>query len=168
MVENSFMDGLHVAFFAFVYCNFAASVNTTAIRTDWETTTAKAVNYSFYMRIPLPPGFFYRAKVGNIYLSFAMQPPFTAFASVAFFKHLIFCLIEVKYMAIIIQARNVSNGGNSIKLLHLRFYVALMGSCLGFFYSENYRTHYMLLLYSFWVPQIVHNVVTEAKKPLHI
>lgn len=25
----------------------------------------------------------------------------------------------------------------------------------------------MLLLYSFWVPQIVYNVVTEAKRPLH-
>ena len=80
-----------------------------------------------------------------------MQPPFTAFASVAFFKLLIFCVIEVKYMAIIIQARNASNGGNSIELLrrqvamlHLRFYVALMGS------------------------QIVHNVATEAKKPLHL
>ena len=42
-------------------CNFAASVDTTAIRTDWETTTGKAVNYSFYMRIPLPPGFIYCA-----------------------------------------------------------------------------------------------------------
>ena len=105
-----------------------------------------------------------------------MQPLFTAFASVAFFKLLIFCVIEIKYMAIIIQAsRNVSNGGNSIELLrrqiamlHLRFYVALMESCLGFFYSENYRKHYMLLRYSFWVPQVVHNVVTEAKKPFHL
>jgi len=80
----------------------------------------------------------------------------------------------MKYMAIIIQARNASNGGNSVELLrrqtamlHLRFYVALLGSCLGFTYSNNYRTLYMLLLYSFWIPQIVHNVVTEAKKSMH-
>ena len=180
--------------------------NTTAIRTDWETTTGKAVNYSFYMmticltQIVLLLRQFLHTQVHSaatrvsqlcigwqtvinallylvhIYLSLAMQPPFTAFASVAFFKLLIFCVIEIKYMAIIIQAsRNVSNGGNSIELLrrqiamlHLRFYVALMESCLGFFYSENYRKHYMLLRYSFWVPQVVHNVVTEAKKPFHL
>ena len=155
--------------------------NTTAIRTDWETTTGKAVNYSFYMmticltQIVLLLRQFLHTQVHSaatrvsqlcigwqtvinallylvhIYLSLAMQPPFTAFASVAFFKLLIFCVIEVKYMAIIIQARNASNGGNSIELLrrqvamlHLRFYVALMGS------------------------QIVHNVATEAKKPLHL
>ena len=185
-------------------CNFEASVNSTAIRTDWETTTGKAINYSFYMMticltqiVLLLRQLLHTQSqsastrvsllcIGwqtvidallclvHIYLSLAMQPLFTAFASVAFFKLLIFCVIEMKYMAIIIQARNASNGGNSVELLrrqiamlHVRFYVALMGSCLGFFYSNNYRTLYMLLLYSFWVPQIIHNVVTEAKKPMH-
>ena len=186
-------------------CDFVASVNTTAIRTDWETTTGKAVNYSFCMMIVCLTQIVLLLRqllhtqaqsaairvsllcIGwqtvvdallclvHIYLSLAMQPLFTAFASVAFFKLLIFCVIEMKYMAIIIQARNASNGGNSVELLrrqiamlHLRFYVALLGSCLGFFYSENCRIIYMLLLYSFWVPQIVHNVVTEAKKPMNL
>ena len=186
-------------------CNYGSSVNLTAVRTNWEATTGKAINYSFYMMticltqivLLLKQLLHTQAQsaatrvsllcIGwqtvvdallclvHIYLSLAMQPLFTAFASVAFFKLLIFCVIEMKYMAIIIQARNASNGGNSIELLrrqitmlHLRFYVALMGSCLGFFYSgDGYRTPYILLLYSFWVPQIVHNVVTEAKKPLH-
>mmetsp|Transcript_738 Transcript_738/g.810 ORF Transcript_738/g.810 Transcript_738/m.810 type:complete len:1236 (+) Transcript_738:144-3851(+) len=186
-------------------CNFAANINASAIRTDWEVTTGKAINYSFYMMticltqivLLLRQLLHTQAQsvatrvsllcIGwqtvvdallclvHIYLSLAMQPLFTAFASVAFFKLLIFCVIEMKYMAIIIQARNASNGGNTIELLrrqiamlHLRFYVALMGSCLGFFYSgDSYRTPYMLVLYSFWVPQIIHNVVTEAKKPLH-
>ncbi|KAG7364250.1 ring finger domain containing protein [Nitzschia inconspicua] len=186
-------------------CGFVASVNATAIRTDWEHTTGKAINYSFYMMLTCLTQIVLLLRqllhtqaqsaatrvslmcIGwqtvvdallclvHIYLSLAMQPLFSAFASVAFFKLLIFCVIEMKYMAIIIQARNASNGGNTIELLrrqiamlHLRFYVALMASCLGFFYSgETYRTAYMLLLYSFWVPQIVHNVVTEAKRPLH-
>ena len=186
-------------------CNFSARINTTAIRTDWEKTTGKAINYSFYMMticltqivLLLRQLLHTQAQsaatrvsllcIGwqtvvdallclvHIYLSLAMQPLFTAFASVAFFKLLIFCVIEMKYMAIIIQARNASNGGNTIELLrrqigmlHLRFYVALMGSCLGFFHSNDmYRTPYILILYSFWVPQIVQNIVTEAKKPLH-
>ncbi|KAL3925471.1 MAG: hypothetical protein SGILL_000388 [Bacillariaceae sp.] len=186
-------------------CGFAANVNVTAIRTDWEHTTGKAINYSFYMMLTCLTQIVLLLRqllhtqaqsaatrvslmcIGwqtvvdallclvHIYLSLAMQPLFTAFASVAFFKLLIFCVIEMKYMAIIIQARNSSNGGNTIELLrrqiamlHLRFYVALMTSCLGFFYSgDTYRTAYMLLLYSFWVPQIVQNIVTEAKRPLH-
>jgi len=111
--------------------------------------------------------------LGHISLSLAMQPLFTAFASVAFFKLLIFCVIEMKYMAIIMQARN---GGNNttellrrqLTMLHLRFYVALMGVLMLFFYAgEEYRTSYMLTLYSFWVPQIILNIVTEAKRPLH-
>ena len=53
-------------------------------------------------------------------------------------------------------------------MLHLRFYVALIGCFLLFFYVwESYQTIYVLALYSFWIPQIVQNIVTEAKRPLH-
>jgi hypothetical protein len=186
-------------------CDFTANLNATAIRTDWEHTTGKAINYSFYMMLTsltqivllLRQLLHSQAQsaatrvsllcigwqtvldallcLAHIYLSLAMQPLFTAFASVAFFKLLIFCVIEMKYMAIIIQARNANNGGNTIELLrrqiamlHLRFYVALIASFLAFFYAwDSYRTLYLLLLYSFWVPQIIQNIVTEAKRPLH-
>jgi transmembrane E3 ubiquitin-protein ligase len=186
-------------------CNFVANVNATAIRTDWQNTTGKAINYSFYMLLTCLTQIVVllrqllhtqsqsaAARVSllcigwqtvldallcliHIYLALAMQPVFTAFASIAFFKLLIFCVIEMKYMAIIMQARNANNGGNTTELLrrqvamlHLRFYVALVGSFLAFFYAgDSYRTIYMLILYSFWVPQIVQNVITEAKHPLH-
>ena len=186
-------------------CEFTAALNATAIRTDWEHTTGKAINYSFYMMLTCLTQIVVLLRqllhtqaqsaatrvsllcIGwqtvldallclvHIYLSLAMQPLFTAFASVAFFKLLIFCVIEMKYMAIIIQARNVNNGGNTtellrrqIAMLHLRFYVALIASFLAFFYAgETYRTVYVLALYSFWVPQIIQNVITEAKRPLH-
>lgn len=186
-------------------CNFAASLNATAIRTDWEDTSGKAINYSFYMMLTCLTQIVLLLKqllhtqaqsaatrvsllcvgwqavldallcLAHIYMSLAMQPLFTAFASVAFFKLLIFCVIEMKYMAIIIQARNSSNGGNTtellrrqIAMLHLRFYVALIGAFLASFYTwDSYRTLYILALYSFWVPQIIQNVVTQAKRPLH-
>ena len=187
-------------------CGFVADLNATAIRTDWEDTTGKAFNYSFCMVLTclaqiallLRQLLFTQSQsaatrvsllcIGwqtvldamlclvHIYQSLAIQPLFTAFASVAFFKLLIFCVIEMKYMAIIIQARNSSNGGGNnvdllrrrIAMLHLRFYVALMGTLIVFFYTwENYKIIYILVLYSFWVPQIVYNVTTEAKGPLH-
>lgn len=187
-------------------CDFTSVLNATAIRTDWESTTGKAINYSFYMMLICLAQIIVLLRqllhtqhqstatrvsllcigwqtvldallcLGHVYLSLAMQPLFTAFASVAFFKLLIFCIIEMKYMAIIIQARNNANGGlvttdllrRQVAMLHLRFYVALMGAFLAFFYAgQRYRTFYMLVLYSFWVPQIVYNVITEAKRPLH-
>ena len=107
-------------------CGFAADLNATALRTDWETTTGKAVNYSFYMMLVCLAQILVLLRqllhsqsqsaatrvsllcigwqtvldallcLAHIYLSLAMQPLFTAFASVAFFKLLIFCVIEMK------------------------------------------------------------------------
>jgi len=186
-------------------CNFTAFLNTTALRTDWDATTSKAINYSFVMMVVCLSQILVLLRqllhsqsqstatrisllcigwqtnidallcLAHIYLSLAVQPLFTAFASVAFFKLLIFCVIEMKYMAIIIQARNSANGGQStevlrrqVAVLHLRFYMALLVTFLFIFYlSDRYRTYYMLTLYSFWVPQIIMNVWTEARNPLH-
>jgi Ring finger domain len=187
-------------------CNFHAHVNTTALRTDWDATTSKAINYSFYMMLVCLTQILILLRqllhsqsqsvatrvsllcvgwqaaidalscLGHIYLSLAVQPLFTAFASVAFFKLLIFCVIEMKYMAIMIQARNNINGGaqtsdalrRQVAMLHVRFYVGLVAIVLFLFYAPGkYRVYNILALYSFWVPQIVLNVITEAKTPLH-
>jgi hypothetical protein len=186
-------------------CDFTAVLNATAFRTDWDATTNKAINYSFYMMLVCLTQILVLLRqllhsqsqstairvsllcigwqtvidallcLAHIYLSLAVQPLFTAFASVAFFKLLIFCVIEMKYMAIIIQARNSSNGGQptdvlrrQVAMLHLRFYVALLASFLLMFYvGDRYRVVYMLALYSFWVPQIIMNIVSEAKAPMH-
>jgi hypothetical protein len=32
-------------------CHFAASINVTALRTDWDATTSMAIHYSFYMML---------------------------------------------------------------------------------------------------------------------
>lgn len=186
-------------------CNFSATINTTAIRTDWKRTTGKATTYCFYMILTcfiqiillLRQLLHTQAQAAatrvsllcigwqtvldailclvHIFFSLTMAPVFTAFACVAFFKLLIFCVIEMKYMAIIIQARNAGSGGNTmehlrrqIAVLHLQFYVALMGTLVALFYAwDMNQTFFMLVLYSFWVPQIVRNVITEAKRPLH-
>jgi hypothetical protein len=187
-------------------CDFHAHINTTALRTDWDATTNKAINYSFYMMLVCLTQIFILLRqllhsqsqsiairvslicigwqtiidallcLTHIYLSLAVQPLFTAFASVAFFKLLIFCVIEMKYMAIVLQARNNSSGRTltsealrqQVALLHVRFYVALVAVFLFVFYSPGKNRMYIILaLYSFWVPQIVLNVITEAKTPLH-
>mmetsp|Transcript_25043 Transcript_25043/g.36767 ORF Transcript_25043/g.36767 Transcript_25043/m.36767 type:complete len:1157 (-) Transcript_25043:33-3503(-) len=188
-------------------CDFSSNINVTAIRMNWEHTTGKAINYSFFMMLTCLTQIVLLLRqllhsqaqstairvsllcigwqtvldailcIGHIFLCLVMQPLFMAFSSVAFFKLLIFCVIEMKYMAIILQARNNANNDNStaedlrrqITLLHLRFYVALMFALISFWYiGQKNKTLYILLLYSFWVPQIVQNIITEAKKPLHL
>jgi hypothetical protein len=185
--------------------NFTARLNVTALRTDWDHAAGRAINYSFYMMLTclsqiallLRQLLHTQAQsaatkvslfcIGwqaildgvicliHIYLSMAIPLAFTALASVAFFKLLIFCVIELKFMAIILQARNANGAGNSVELLrrqiamlHLRFYVALMCTFIAFFYAwESYHRVFVLALYSFWLPQIIRNIVTEAKRPLH-
>jgi hypothetical protein len=187
-------------------CDFHSFVNVTAMRTNWENTTAKAINYSFYMMLTCLAQIVILLRqllhtqsqsiasnvsllcigwqalldailcISHIFLCLVMQPLFTAFASVAFFKLLIFCVIEMKYMAIIIHARNNANSSGvtqeelrrQITFLHLKFYGALMFSILAFWYiGQTNRSLYVILLYSFWVPQIILNVITESRKPLH-
>jgi len=187
-------------------CDFASFVNATAMRTNWEKTTAKAINYSFYMMIACLTQIVVLLRqllhtqahsvasnvsllcigwqtvldammcISHIFLCLVLQPLFTAFASVAFFKLLIFCVIEMKYMAIIIQARNsVNNTGTTqdqlrhqITVLHVKFYVSLMLSIMLFWYvGQSYKTLYVMILYSFWVPQICWNIYSEYKKPMH-
>ena len=107
-------------------CGFSSSINVTAIRTDWEHTTGKAINYSFYMILTCLTQIVVLLRqllhtqaqsaatrvslisigwqtvldailcIGHILLCLVMQPLFTAFASVAFFKLLIFCVIEME------------------------------------------------------------------------
>ena len=107
-------------------CGFSSFVNVTAIRTDWEHTTGKAINYSFYMMLTCLTQIVVLLRqllhtqaqsaatrvslisigwqtvldailcISHIFLCLVMQPLFTAFASVAFFKLLIFCVIEMK------------------------------------------------------------------------
>jgi len=187
-------------------CDFHSFVNVTAMRTNWEHTTAKAINYSFYMMLTCLTQIVILLRqllhtqsqsvasnvsllcigwqtvldailcISHIFLCLVMQPLFTAFASVAFFKLLIFCVIEMKYMAIIIQARNSANNASltqedlrrQITLLHLKFYGALMAAIIAFWYmGQSNRSLYVLLLYSFWVPQIILNIITESRKPMH-
>ena len=187
-------------------CHFYSTVNVTAIRPDWDRVATKAINYSFYMMLICLAqigvllrqllhtqaqaaavrvsviGIGWQAVIDalvcimHVYFSLVMPPIFTAFASVAFFKLLIFCVIEMKYMAMLMQARHTANGGVSsaadnrrrVSLIHMRFYSALMvAMVLAFYAGDAHRTVFMLLLYSFWVPQIVANIFSEARKPLH-
>jgi len=110
--------------------------------------------------------------IGHFLLSSIMGPLSKAFVRVAVFKLLIIYIIEMECMAMIIRARNNRRRCCCLcwrtTLLHLKFLGALMLAIFAFWYfGQSNGTLYILLLYSFWVPQIILNIITESRKPLH-
>ena len=72
-----------------------------------------------------------------------------------------------------------------IAQLHVRFYVCLFTTLMIIWYvgsgnnngsssnkndtsTSSLLVFEVLLLYSFWMPQIIQNIITEAKRPLHL
>ena len=112
------------------------------------------------------------STIFHISLCIFIQTLFTAFLSIVFFKLLIFAVIELKYMSIIASARTpnqtLENSRRQVTLLHARFYASFFASILLFYsLKETFLDLFVMLLFSFWTPQIILNVITETRKPLH-
>ena len=82
----------------------------------------------------------------------------------------------MKYMVLIMQARLNAAGihlspvelRKRVTALHFRFYITLMAIMVILWHlRESHRTFCLLGMYSFWIPQILHNGIAETKSPLH-
>ncbi|XP_024004586.1 transmembrane E3 ubiquitin-protein ligase 1 isoform X2 [Eutrema salsugineum] len=99
---------------------------------------------------------------------------FNAFATAAFFKFVVFSIFEMRYLLAIWKATRPSNSGEGwetmrreLSFLYSRFYGILLGGILIMYEFHNYMRPILLLMYSFWIPQIVTNVIRDSRKPLH-
>ncbi|KAL9267091.1 Transmembrane E3 ubiquitin-protein ligase FLY2-like protein [Drosera capensis] len=99
---------------------------------------------------------------------------FNAFATAAFFKFVVFAIFEMRYLLAIWKASRPLNNGEGwdamrreLSVLYSRFYGLLLGGVLLMYEFHNYIRPILFLLYSFWIPQIVTNVVRDSRKPLH-
>ncbi|XP_054815238.1 transmembrane E3 ubiquitin-protein ligase FLY1-like [Prosopis cineraria] len=99
---------------------------------------------------------------------------FNAFATAAFFKFVVFSIFEMRYLLAIWKAnRPLSNGEGwetmrrELSALYIRFYGILIGGILLMYQFHNYLRPILLLMYSFWMPQIITNVIRDSRKPLH-
>ncbi|KAF3781715.1 Transmembrane E3 ubiquitin-protein ligase 1 [Nymphaea thermarum] len=54
-----------------------------------------------------------------------------------------------------------------LSTLYSRFYGILLGGIVVMYEMHNYLRPLLLVLYSFWIPQIVTNVIKDTRKPLH-
>ncbi|KAE8673015.1 RING/U-box superfamily protein isoform 2 [Hibiscus syriacus] len=99
---------------------------------------------------------------------------FNAFATAAFFKFVVFSIFEMRYLLVIWKASRPMNNGEGwetmrreLSVLYSRFYGILLGGILFMYEFHNFLRPIILLLYSFWIPQIIANVIRDSRKPLH-
>ncbi|RDX75866.1 Tul1, partial [Mucuna pruriens] len=97
---------------------------------------------------------------------------FNAFATAAFFKFVVFSIFEMRYLLAIWKAsRPLSNGEGwetmRRELSVLYSHGILLGGILLMYEFHNYLRPILLLMYSFWIPQIITNVIRDSRKPLH-
>ncbi|XWS63427.1 hypothetical protein CRYUN_Cryun06bG0096400 [Craigia yunnanensis] len=99
---------------------------------------------------------------------------FNAFATAAFFKFVVFSIFEMRYLLAIWKASRPMNNGegwetmrHELSVLYSRFYGILLGGILVMYEFHNFLRPILLLLYSFWIPQIITNVIRDSRKSLH-
>ncbi|KAL7086911.1 hypothetical protein ACP275_13G032200 [Erythranthe tilingii] len=99
---------------------------------------------------------------------------FNAFATAAFFKFVVFSIFEMRYLLAIWKANRPPNGESweqmrrELSALYSRFYGVLLGGVLVMYEFHKFLRFILLVLHSFWIPQIVLNVVRDSRKPLHV
>ncbi|CAB79639.1 hypothetical protein [Arabidopsis thaliana] len=131
----------------------------------------KAVNYTLMVLLLIRQ----MEHVLNLKLTTShAESLFNAFATAAFFKFVVFSIFEMRYLLAIWKATRPSNSGEGwetmrreLSFLYSRFYGILLGGILIMYQFHNYMQPILLLMYSFWIPQIVANVVRDSRKPLH-
>ncbi|CAA6668683.1 unnamed protein product [Spirodela intermedia] len=100
---------------------------------------------------------------------------FNAFATAAFFKFVVFSIFEMRYLLAIWKANRPLNSGEGwesmrreLSVLYSRFCKwCSFGGILVMYEFRSILRFILFLMYSFWIPQIVTNVVRDTRKPLH-
>ena len=113
--------------------------------------------------------------VANLLLCAAVPQLFSTFTTVAFLELIVFCVIEMRYLLLVWQAhdpqRNWDAAGwvqlrRELATVHAHFYVALAVVLLVLYASRDEPSLILLAASSYWVPQIIRNVKTNAREPV--
>ncbi|KAK1358909.1 Transmembrane E3 ubiquitin-protein ligase 1 [Heracleum sosnowskyi] len=98
---------------------------------------------------------------------------FNAFATAAFFKFVVFAFFEMRYFLDIWKANRPTNNIQSMEarrelsVLCSKFCGIFLGCILIMYEFHKFLPFLLLLVYSFWIPQIVTNIFRNPRKPLH-
>ncbi|KAL0030093.1 hypothetical protein WJX79_006567 [Trebouxia sp. C0005] len=102
---------------------------------------------------------------------FVVEPLFNAFATAAFFEFVNFAIFEMQYLLSIWRARrgpalDTWQTQRELAILYIRFYGALLSSIFVTYQSQRFIRPILMLVYSFWIPQIMHCARTDVRQPL--
>lgn len=111
--------------------------------------------------------------LGHLTMGIAVQSLFNAFATAAFFKFICFSIFLMRWMLLIWKARRPSGFSEGweamrreLSMLYSRFYGSLLLGIFLLYQLQGHLRFFLFALYSFWVPQIVLNVVEDHRRPL--
>ncbi|KAG5377666.1 hypothetical protein IGI04_025508 [Brassica rapa subsp. trilocularis] len=132
----------------------------------------QAIMDSYLCLLHLTAGILLSFKTKTSLTSSYAESLFNAFATAAFFKFVVFSIFEMRYLLAIWKATRPSNSGEGWETMRrelsfLYSHGILLGGILIMYELHNYMRWILLLMYSFWIPQIVANVVRDSRKPLH-
>ena len=179
------------------------TVAATANRVDWELAKRAALGYSLLMTTMcvIQIGLLFRQLhfsrtqavaarvsllcvaaqslidavlcVANLLLCAVVQNLFAAFAAVAFFELIIFCVVEMRYVVVVFQAHDPqrfwmqASTRRQLAVLHAQFYFALFASLCAVYAARDDVRPVVVLAYAFWIPQIIRNARHEFAEPFH-
>eukprot|EP00667_Euglena_gracilis_P006998 EG_transcript_7066 len=109
--------------------------------------------------------------VGLTHLGFGVlfEDAFRAFAIVSFLKFCLCALFEVKYLHAVWKAQRPSQAQESVRCLCLNIYLAVF---IGVYVLWKLITVLgpltLFVMFSFWLPQIVSNVLRNSARPLQL
>ncbi len=111
--------------------------------------------------------------LGHLTLGIAVQTLFNAFATAAFFKFICFSIFLMRWMLLIWKARRPSGFSEGweamrreLSMLYSRFYGSLLVGLFLLYQLQDHLRIFIFALYSFWVPQILLNIVEDHRRPL--
>lgn len=111
--------------------------------------------------------------LGHLTMGIAVQTLFNAFATAAFFKFICFSIFLMRWMLLIWKARRPSGFSEGweamrreLSMLYSRFYGSLLLGIFLLYQLQNHVRLFVFGLYSFWVPQIILNIVEDHRRPL--
>ena len=109
----------------------------------------------------------------HLTIGIVVEPLLGTFGGVAFLKFATFSVLEMRYMLNIWKARRPNGfdifdtqARRDLGMLYLRFYGALVGGLIVFFHEQTYARHALVVVNSFWLPQIVWSAYSDSRRPL--
>jgi len=102
-------------------------------------------------------------------LAVLFDPAFKAFAVASFLKFCLCALFELKYLHAIWKAQRPSQPATSVRCLCLNMYLAVFfGVYILWRVILALGPFSLFLVYSFWLPQILSNILRNSARPLQL